>query len=128
MDLAKKIARSDLFLDKIPGSPMAQDIHFMHEDHVILNVNVPNLPKEEVKGIKVCPLSYHAYEEWFDERTNEDGLPGYFYSGRPSVNGEADADDSDVIASGLGYITITPLHFDLTDRRVLKTMREAWNE
>jgi 5'-nucleotidase len=128
MEMAKKIAGSDLFLSKIEEDPKEPDINFINEDHVILNVNIPNLPKEEIKGVKVCPLSYHAYEEWFDEKANEEGKLGYFYAGRPLIKGEAEADDSDIIASGLGYITITPLHFDLTDRRIIKKMREAWNE
>jgi len=128
MDMAKKIAGSDLFLDKIEEVPKAQDINFILETHVILNVNIPNLPKEKIKGVKVCPLSYHAYEEWFDERANEEGQRGYFYSGTPLAFGNAEADDSDIIASGLGYITITPLHFDLTDRRIIKKLRDAWNE
>jgi len=128
MELAKKIACSDLFLNKIDEDPKAFDINFIHETHVILNVNVPDLPRDKIKGVKVCPLSYRAYDEWFDERANEDGNLGYFYSGTPTVKGQAEADDSDIIASGLGYTTITPLHFDLTDRRIIKKLRDAWNE
>jgi 5'-nucleotidase len=95
---------------------------------VILNVNVPDLPSEEIKGVKVCPLSYRAYNEQYLIREDEGGRAGYYYKGRPQTSGEAEIDESDIIANELGYITITPLHFDLTDRRMIGELRDAWTE
>jgi len=123
MKLAVKIAECEIFSRKTAENPKELDIHFMHEEHVVLNVNIPDLPAGEIKGVKVCPLSYRAYSEWFDERTDE-GRTGYHYGGVPKIIGEADADESDIIANGLGYATITPLHFDLTSREKIETWRK----
>jgi 5'-nucleotidase len=127
-ELAKKIATSELFGQKIKEKTDEPDIHYIHERHVILNVNIPDLPADEIKGVKVCPLSYRAYNEWFNEKTDDEGRDCYQYAGKPWILGEADPDESDIIANNLGYITITPLHFDLTDRETINKIRDYWNE
>jgi len=124
MKLAVQIAGSEMFSKRIAENPKELDINYIHEEHVIISVNVPDRPAGEIKGVKVCPLSYRAYDEWFNEM-QDDGRSGYHYAGAPKVIGEADADDSDIIANMLGYVTITPLHFDLTDRRKIEVWREA---
>jgi len=127
MELAKKIALSEPFTHKADGGPKTRDVNFMNEEHVILNVNIPDIPAADVKGTKVCPLSYRAYNEWFDSREDEEGRLGYYYSGKPWTAGKAGVDDSDIIANELGYATITPLHFDLTDHRAMEGLRKIWN-
>jgi len=124
MNLAVKIAKSEMFSKRILENPEDVDINFIHEEHVILSVNVPDLPPEKIKGIKVCPLSYRAYDEWFQDKTNEEGRNGYHYSGVPKVIGEAEADKSDIVANWQGYATVTPLCFDLTNRGAIPAWRE----
>ena len=126
MKLARRIARSDMFSKHGSRDPKKVGINFIREQHVILNVNIPDLPPEGIKGVRVCPLSYRAYDEWFREQTDDTGRTGYHYSGAPQVIGEAGADESDIIANGLGYATVTPLHFDLTDRQGLDALRRDW--
>jgi len=127
MKIVKRIAGSELFSKRIGENPSSLDINFIKREHVILSVNVPDLPPEKIKGVKVCPLSYRAYDEWFQARPDKDGRKGYHYSGRPHVTGEAETDESDIIASGLGFATITPLHFDLTNWRRIEALRREWN-
>ena len=127
MKLAVEIARSELFSKRVAEDQDALEIGFINEEHIILNVNIPDLPAKEIKGVKVCPLSYRAYDEWFREEEDGSGRIGYHYSGRPQTLGEAAADESDIVASGLGYATITPLHFDLTDRRRIAALRMLWS-
>jgi len=127
MKMARKIALSDSFRNRVGGDPKTYDINFIHREHVILTVNIPDLPADEIKGVKACPLSYRAYDDWFRAEEEADGRVGYHYSGWPQIAGEADADDSDIIANDLGYVTVTPLHFDLTDRRRLAALRAEWN-
>jgi len=124
MKLAVRIASSENFSKVGTEEAKSFDINYIHEEHVVINVNIPDLPAEEIKGVKVCPLSYRAYDEWFNEITKE-GRTGYHYAGSPMVLGEAEIDESDIVANGHGYATITPLHFDLTDRRKLETWRQA---
>ena len=123
MKLARQIAGSELFSKRICENHKALDIDFIYEEHVILNVNVPDLPLEEIKGVKVCPLSYQAYNEWFQEKKNEEGRAGYHYSGSPKEVDSEKADESDIVANRLGYATITPLCFDLTKRNAMETWR-----
>ena len=126
MEMAKRIACSEPFQKK-KDETRPQGINFIHERHVILSVNVPDAPKEMIKGIKVCPLSYRAYDDIYDKK-EEDGQISYYYTGHLAVKGEEDADESDIVANGLGYTTITPLHFDLTNRRTIKKLQGEWNE
>jgi 5'-nucleotidase len=133
MRLALAIAKSPAFQKSassgrggsgrnVPG------IDFIREKHTVLNVNIPDLPDAEIPGTRVCPLSYRAYDEWFRSSEDENGRLGYHYSGAPLVFGEAGPDDSDVIANGLGYATITPLKFDLTDFDLLRSAKAEWED
>jgi len=135
MELAQKIARSELFAkrsDRADRDTKSLGTSFIREQHVILNVNIPDRPPDEIKGTKVCPLSYQAYIEWFQEKTGDDGRVGYHYSGTPlgfgapSEASSEEVDGSDIIANGLGYTTITPLQFDLTNRRMVDALRAEW--
>ena len=124
MQLAKKLADSEMFAKRTLTDMKNADIDFIHKEHVLLSVNVPDLPSEEIKGTKVCPLSFRAYDEWFNEKAALDGRIGYHYSGAPQVIGTAPVDESDIIANGEGYATITPLKFDLTDYTRIEGLRE----
>ena len=128
MEIAKKIATSDIFVNKVNEETEPLDINFIHKRHVILNVNVPDLPAEEIKGTRVCPLSYRAYDEWFEEKEDREGRFGYHYSGKPWTVGEADLGESDIITNELSYITITPLQFDLTNHQAIEGLRHQWDE
>ena len=127
MDIAQKIACSEPFQEKDDGQKTLE-VTYIRKPYALLNVNIPDLPPEKIKGIKVCPLSYHAYDKKYEKRLDEDGRTGYRFSSRPTVVGEVEIGDSDVIASKLEYTTITPLHFDLTDYRIIEKLREEWNE
>ena len=126
MELAKKIARSELFSRRVDKDPKAVGISFIQKSHVILNVNIPDKPPGEIKELRICPLSYQAYIEWFQEKIDDEGRLSYHYSGIPRAVGEAGADESDIIANALGYATITPLHFDFTNHRMIEVLRREW--
>jgi 5'-nucleotidase len=79
----------------------------------LININAPNLPSEEVKGVKLTKLGAREYREWFDKKES-DGKTQYFYNGEP-VFYEGLSSDIDVIAMQEGYATITPMHYDCTD-------------
>jgi len=74
---------------------------------VLLNVNIPNLPYNEIKGLKITKLSTRRYVDVVKE---ERGF--IVIGGRPIWKME---DGTDIVAVKEGYVSITPLLKDLTD-------------
>ena len=79
---------------------------------VVLNVNIPKLPKDDIKGIKVCKQANAKWEENFDERINPHGKKYYWLTGY--FNNMDDSEDADETALSQGYISVVPVKFDLT--------------
>lgn len=79
---------------------------------VVLNVNIPKLPKSDIKGIKVCRQADAKWEESFDERVNPHGKKYYWLTGY--FNNMDKGTDNDIVALNEGYISIVPVKFDLT--------------
>ncbi|GHU63590.1 5'-nucleotidase SurE [Clostridia bacterium] len=124
--LVRAIAKTSAFAVGGHTGRLVADIDFIRKKHTVLNVNIPDLPDTVIRGTKVCPLSYRTYDEWFRSSEDESGRLGYHYSGAPLILGEGTPEDSDIIANGQGYATITPLKFDLTDYDLLDAARTEW--
>lgn len=90
----------------------------------LLNVNIPNLPADEIKGMKVCRQSNSRWVEEFQE--NEDPMGQKYYWLTGSFVTKDDGEDSDVYALENGYISIVPSGHDLTDYESLKDAK--WME
>lgn len=88
-------------------------------DGVVLSLNVPNLPVEEIKGLKCARLGMRQYIEQFEETINQKGQTEYWYRGLPVIY-NCDEVSNDVTAMQQHYATITPLKFDLTEDRYLQ--------
>ena len=89
------------------------------EPKVMLNINVPDLPKEDIKGIRYASLGPNFFLDGFVYKEGNtyqlDGhVPDYSHMGEAL----------DVGASSLGYATITPLRPDHTDHELLATMAD----
>ena len=91
------------------------------DKHTILNVNIPSVPVELLKGIKVCRQAYAKYEEDFIERTDPHGRLYYWLTGE-FVNFDK-GKDTDVWALANNFVSVVPVQFDLTNY-VLKTQLE----
>ena len=94
-------------------------------DRVCLNVNIPKLKSDEIKGTKVCRQSNAMWIEEFDERKDPYGRPYYWLTGK-FQNFEPDAEDTDVWATDNGYISIVPVHADMTAHQSLKKLKETF--
>lgn len=96
-------------------------------DGVILNVNFPKLPQQEIKGIKICRQARAQWVEKFDKRTNPIGKDYYWLSGE-FINQDK-GEDTDEWALKKGYISIVPVQFDLTAHHSITTLNTwNWNE
>ena len=89
----------------------------------LFNVNVPSLERGPVRGIRVVPQNVAPYVESFDRRIDPRGRV-YFWT-TPNFGCPDPHPDTDVTALAEGYITVTPLQFDLTHAERLRQM-SAW--
>lgn len=90
---------------------------------ICLNVNIPNVPYEELKGIKVCRQSLGCWYEDFTKNTNPRGQD-YFWLTGAFHPVEPDAKDDDETLLQENYVTIVPVKTDITDYQQLKKMQD----
>ncbi len=88
----------------------------------LFNVNIPALERGPVRGIRVVPQNVAPYVEAFDRRVDPRGRV-YFWSS-PNFGCPDPHPDTDVTALAEGYITVTPLQFDLTQAALLRQMSD----
>ena len=86
---------------------------------VCLNVNIPKLKSELIKGIKICRQAKANWVEQFDERLDPSGQPYYWLTGK-FENSETKEKDSDVWALENGYVSVVPTQFDMTAHNAIK--------
>lgn len=92
---------------------------------IVLNVNIPKLPKSEIKGIKVCRQAHAKWEESFDERINPHGKKYYWLTGY--FNNLDSGKDADENALADGYVSVVPVKYDLTAHEYLQQLAVVLN-
>lgn len=112
-------AACQLAVDVIPM--VKKDI----EVDTVININVPNLPKEEIKGVKFTALGDRYYSDRFHLIEESDGIKKYKLAGEPADFSNA-PQCFDVTAAHYNYASITPLHYDLTSYRIVDQVKK-WN-
>jgi 5'-nucleotidase len=90
----------------------------------LLNVNLPPVPGPDIKGLRVTTLGRRVYSDSLTRMQDPWGRDMYWIgAGKSSWSGDQ---DSDFRAVAEGYISVTPLHLDLTQYDRLETVR-SWN-
>jgi len=89
----------------------------------LLNVNVPNVPREELTGVEVARQGKQVYEEAVVEKQDPRGRT-YYWIGGQLTSWEPEP-DTDYAAVSQGRVSITPIHLDLTDYRAMDVLR-SW--
>ncbi len=90
----------------------------------LLNVNVPDIPKEEIAGILVTQQGKSKWDDVYEKRTDPYGRNYYWLTGRMM---EVDTDIKfDQLAIKKKFVTVTPIHFDLTDYEMYDELKR-WN-
>ena len=87
----------------------------------LINVNVPAVSPEECGGFEVTRLGRRVYSDQLVERLDPRGIP-YFWIGGPPPSGLA-VPGTDFHAVVNRRIAVTPIHLDLTGRRLLKRLK-----
>ncbi|WP_163192828.1 5'/3'-nucleotidase SurE [Clostridium thermarum] len=97
------------------------------KNDVVLNLNVPPMKAEEIKGIKVCRMGNMVYGNYFVERKNFEGKADEdhrIYDIKGNIF-EPEAEDMDTFYIKQGYATVTPLHYDLTNFKIIQEV-DGW--
>lgn len=90
---------------------------------VLLNVNVPALPEEQIRGVRVTRQGMARFSEEFHKRVDPRGH-AYWWLGGELLEME-EAEDTDSAALGEGFISVTPIHYDMTAYDRMKAI-ERW--
>jgi 5'-nucleotidase len=88
----------------------------------LLNVNVPNLPRERIAGVEVTRLGKRVYHDQLTERLDPYGTP-YYWVGGPAASDDAEP-GTDVAAMRAGKISVTPIYLDLTSHALIDELRQ----
>jgi 5'-nucleotidase len=86
----------------------------------ILNVNIPKLKEKEIKGIKICRQAKAIWMEKFDKRVTPQGKNYYWLTGE-FIN-QDNGEDTDERALENGYISVVPVHFDMTAHHAIQEL------
>ncbi|ABK16862.1 5'/3'-nucleotidase SurE [Syntrophobacter fumaroxidans] len=91
---------------------------------VCLNVNVPNLPADRIRGVKVTRQGHMKMVERYDRRIDPRGHVYYWLTNSALLRDDDPATDS--LALARDYISVTPIHHDLTHYEMIDTLGK-WN-
>ncbi len=102
---------------------IAQALEHRIPEGICLNVNIPNVTTDLIRGIKVCRQATANWEEEFDERKDPSGKPYYWMTGvfRNYDQGK----DTDIWALENNYVSVVPCQFDITAHSSLEHFK-SW--
>lgn len=108
---------------RVAAAFIANEMHVVGAGGVVLNVNVPYLPEDQIKGFSITRQGLRVYRDLLEKRLDPRGRP-YYWIGGEAPTGVIE-DGTDIGALAAGFVSITPLHLDLTAHRALDTMK-SW--
>lgn len=91
---------------------------------VLYNLNVPNIPAKDIKGLKITKMGCIDYQGGYEKRLNPYGKPYYWVNGRPVVIDKDPSCDNNAIADG--YVSLTPLRINLTDYETAEKLKSLF--
>ncbi|RAJ10837.1 5'-nucleotidase /3'-nucleotidase /exopolyphosphatase [Chitinophaga skermanii] len=94
-------------------------------DGTLFNVNIPQVPKERYKGLKICRQANAKWVEEFDERRDPHGKKYYWLTGE--FKNRDTGTDTDVWALDNDFASLVPVQFDLTDYKMKDKLQQDWN-
>jgi len=86
-----------------------------------LNVNVPAVPSDEIAGVKITRLGQRVYHDRLVERQDPRGRNYYWIGGEPPSG--VPEEGTDIWALANNYVSITPLHLDMTEYQMMEQLR-----
>ena len=92
--------------------------------NTLLNVNIPAVPTAQMNGVAITKLGVRQYDNVFEGRKDPRGRMYYWLGG--NIIDNENAADSDITAVKMSKISVTPIHFDLTNYDAINLV-ENWN-
>jgi 5'-nucleotidase len=99
---------------------------------MLLNVNVPALPAADIAGVKTTRQGLRRYHDLFEKRSDPRGKTYYWLAGEviedidtPVIYPQDEKLLTDVEAIAQNFISVTPLHYNLTDYRRVEQI-QSW--
>ena len=89
-----------------------------------LNVNVPDIPLNQIRGVRITRLGKRIYRDELIERLDPHGASYYWIGGEPP-SGETEEEGTDVWAVAHHFVSITPVHLDMTSHAMIDPLK-AW--
>ena len=90
--------------------------------HVLLNVNVPDIPLKQIKGIKIVKTGFRYYSDRILEQQDPRGKNYYWLGGKYLGYDKKGITDCKVVDEN--YVSVTPLHIDATHHPMLSKMKK----
>lgn len=90
---------------------------------ICLNVNIPAVKREDIKGILICRQSRGNWKEEFEKRKDPMGKTYYWLTGFYN-NHEPDAEDTDEWALRNNYVSVVPVSVDMTAHGYIGTLKK----
>jgi 5'-nucleotidase len=112
---------SKLYINRIVGMVLENGL----PPDVCLNVNIPDVPESQIRGIKICRQNKGYWKQEYEKRTDPHGR-NYFWLTGTFHNTEPGATDTDEWALGQNFVSIVPQHIDMTCYKTLTSL-ESWN-
>jgi 5'-nucleotidase len=94
---------------------------------ILLNVNVPYLPKPRGLVPRITRLGGAAYDNYLVTGKDPQGRNYYWISGDPMTEVPSEERGTDIGAIAEGFVSVTPIHLDLTEHSLLDELR-TWEE
>lgn len=116
-DFSASIHYGRMIIEQFFKQPPSSDI--------FIDINIPELPKEEIRGIRMARQGKGAWIKEFEKRIDPHGVPYYWLTGE-FRNDEPHAIDTDVNLLNQQYITIVPHQVDTTHYAELRRLEQIW--
>jgi 5'-nucleotidase len=98
-------------------------------ENTLLNVNIPNVPYEQIKGLKITTMGRSRFVEVFHKRQDPRGNTYYWLDGDIKQLGPVEGTDLEALEEG--FISLSPIQFDMTHYAVMDQLHgwvDDWSE
>ncbi len=124
MDAAEKVTKImiEAFLENKPD-PRFAIAPAEASNNLCLNVNIPDIPFGEIKGIRFCRQGKGNWKEYYEEHKGKEGEEFLWLTGK-FENFEKKSTDTDLWALSNNYVSVVPIHADMTNYAELEKVSD----